>query len=293
MARSRSLARAARESNRGDRLPITGAAIHFSLWVVVILVTAPIAAPSVFLFAWAFLGTETVGMLSDAVTLRWFREVLMSPEWRASLLYSTGLALAVSLSGCALLTAHFFYVRGAPKWTEPFSYGISVMPALVPAVVYALALRLIGGRLGLPEQALLGLGHLVFVLPVQYFVFETIQEGVSSDIIDASQTLGATPLRTLFIVYVPAILGAIRAAFVVGFFFSFDEIVVAAFVIESPLATVPKRLWDSVNRSMNPDPAVIATLLFFAYGVLSALSLVPWARVWQRVWRRPYREQVP
>ena len=221
---------------------------------------------------WAILGTGTVGVLGDSATFEWFAAVLRSPEWRTSLVYSSSVAFIVSITGTIVLAGHFYVVRYSSRWFERFGYGLALTPAILPAVIYALALRMFGGTVGLPEQVLLGLGHLVFVLPMQYFVFESAQDTVPTEMLHAGSTLGAAHTVNLITVYLPSVLRAVRAAFLVGFFFSFDEIIAAAFLIDSAMVTVPKRLWDTVNRSMDPSPAVVATLLLLLYVVILALS---------------------
>jgi len=244
-----------------DVLEFQSRSLYACLWVAVGALSILVAIPSMFLALWALRGTETVGVLQNHITLHWFRLVVLSPEWQVSIVYSFTLAFVTSTVGCAILANHFFFLRYAPRWVEYSTYLLTILPAILPAIIYALALRLFGASLRLPEVCMLGLGHLVLVLPAQYFVFEAFQERIPTETLQAASTLGANSWRCLVHVYVPLLFGAVKSAFLVGFFFSFDEIIIASFVIDSPLVTVPKRLWDEVNRNMDPTPSVIATLL--------------------------------
>lgn len=244
-----------------DVLPLQAPYLRTILRTLLAFLSIAIVLPLVFLVVWAFWGSETVGLLSKDASFYWFQRVLFSPEWRESIFYSLVLAITTSGMGCGILASHFFFLRYTARWVEYTTFLITIIPAILPAVIFALALRIFGATVGFSEQCLLGIGHIVLVLPVQYFVFEAFQERIPTEMLHAASTLGANPFRNLIFVYVPLVLSAIRSAFLVGFFFSFDEIIIASFIIDSPLITVPKRLWDEVNRSMDPSPAVIATML--------------------------------
>jgi hypothetical protein len=64
---------------------------------------------------------------------------------------------------------------------------------------------------------------------------------------------------------------AIFAALVLGFFASFDEVVIALFVMDASTYTVPLRLWKDLSHVVNPEAAVISTLLLCAIGTIAAI----------------------
>lgn len=253
---------------KDDLLTLEIPVLRILLWLISSIILILVVLPSLYLIIWAFWGTETVGIISSDFTLKWITKILFNPEWRESLLYSIGLAILVSLLSSLILTIHFYFMRFAPPWVERFSYLMTIVPIILPPVIFALALRLFGSNILLPEMILLTLGHIVFVVPIQYFVFETAQERIPSEMLFAGTVMGANSFRNIFFVYLPMLSNTIWVAFLVGFFFSFDEIVIAAFIIDSPLVTIPKRLWDQIHRSMEPNPAVVASILLIFYIIL-------------------------
>jgi ABC-type spermidine/putrescine transport system permease subunit II len=250
------------------------------LWTCLTFVSFFVVVPSFYLLLWAFNGTPTVGVLSSRFTLAWFNAVLDSPQWRSAIIYSLVLGAGVSAVGVAVLIVHFYSVRYVATVFDRIAYAVIMLVVLLPPVVYALALRIVGGSLGLPEMLLVAGGHLMMVLPLQYFVFESAQEGLHSDMLFAGSTLGAGHLRNIRTVYIPLIPEAIVSAFLVGLFTFFDELVVATFVIDSPRVTVPRKMWDQITHNMDPTPAVISLLLIGLYLV----AVVIWGGV--RVIRR-------
>jgi ABC-type spermidine/putrescine transport system permease subunit II len=235
------------------------------LWLLIVFICLLVVLPSIYLVLWAFAGTETVGVLSPHMSLQWFRRILSDRDWQISLAYSICLAAGASGVGCTVLLFHFYFMRFSTPFFDRLSYVSVLVVVLMPAVAYALALRIVGGLLHVPETELLAAGHLVLVLPLQFFVLESKQEAVNTNLLFAASTLGASHLRSIRFVYFPLMSEALWGAFIVGFFLSFDELVIATFVIDSSFATVPKKLWDQVNRSMDPSPAVISCLAAGAY----------------------------
>lgn len=252
------------------RIPI----LRACLWFLIILVALFVVLPSVYLLLWAFAGSETVGILAVLPSLHWFRYLLSNPDWQMSITYSVVLAIVVSGIGCAILLVHFYYMRYLSSIFDRLTYASIFLVVLMPTVTYALALRLAGGALHLPEMILLLMGHLVFVLPLQFFVIESKQESIPSNLLFAGSTLGASHFRNIRFVYLPLMADALWNAFIVGFFFSFDELVIATFIIDSPFVTVPRRLWDQVNRSMDPAPAVISCLVAGVCALIVAATLI-------------------
>jgi ABC-type spermidine/putrescine transport system permease subunit II len=243
--------------------------------------------PSLYLVLWAFFGSETVGVLDRAPKIRWFVSLYADPEWRSSIAYSLVLAALVSMVSSLVLIVHFYFMRYAAPPLEILAYATTILPVIIPQVIYALALKLFGGRMGVPELVLVFVGHLIFILPLQFFVLEAAQETIPTELLFAGNTLGASHLKNVVFNYFLLMKRPVVVSFLVGFFFSFDELVIATFVIDSPMVTVARRLWDQVHRSMVPFPAVVACSLL---GVYVLLLIVVWtiSRVKRQVRFRRY-----
>ena len=254
-------------------IPLEPPIVRYVLWGLAVVIIGVIALPAPYIFAWAFRGTGVVGIFSASSSWSWFSEMLASPEWRSSIVYSALLASGVSLVGATALLLYFYSIRYVHPVIERFTYAIIITPIILPVAVYALSLRILGSALSIPEALLVATGHLVLVIPLQFFICEAAQESVPDTMIHAGTTLGASHLTNLRTIYFPPLRGAFGLAFLAGWFFSFDELVIAAFVIDTPLVTVPKRLWDAVNRSNDPYPAVLAVLLILTFACAVCLGL--------------------
>lgn len=233
------------------------------LWTIAVPVAVLVLAPCVYLVVWGFWGTEVIGLLRppSTPTLHWFQQIVSSSEWRLSIGYSLLVAVGVAIAGTVVLLVHSYLARYGSRLLDTMSFASIVCVLLTPPITYGMALRLTGSWIGCPEWFLLALGHLVLTLPLQFMVFEASRERVDSEMLYAGSTMGASHFTNLVQVYFPNMLAPSFYSFVVGFFVSFDEVVVALFVIQSSAVTVPRRLWDNVSHLATPDPAVIAVLL--------------------------------
>ncbi len=247
----------------------------FALRLVAYSVVCIALAPVLYVLLWTFWGTPVVGVLSASPTMQWVEQFFRDASWLRTGGYSLVVAALVATSGTAILVCFFYFARfgrGRPYWV---SYALMMAFLVSPPTLLGLALRLFGGRFGLSEMVLLYLGQLVLVFPVQYFVLDSVQVLVPTEMLFAATTLGASHRRNLWYVYWPLLRRASIAAWGVGFLVSLDELVIALMVIDSSLVTVPQRLWEQIPRSMDPIPAVVGTVLVLAsiLGIVVALSL--------------------
>lgn len=233
-----------------------------------------VVAPCLYLIIWSIYGTDTVGMLRpfDQPTVEWFKRFFAAPSWRYSLIYSAAVATTVTAAGTAALLMYSYAIRFSSWIVDSASLASCILILLTPPIAYALALRFVTGTIDTPEWLALWVGHLVLVLPLQFLVFESAREGCSDQMLLASHTLGANHWQTLVLVYLPNVLRPALFAAVVGFFVSFDEVVIAIFVIDSSDVTIPKRLWNEASQLATPEPAVIAVMLLFAFAVLLVVA---------------------
>ena len=234
----------------------------FSVFVVLLL-----CLPSMYVIIWSIFGTSTVGILGD-FTFRWFKVILTSYDWLKSFLYS--IVLAISSSFIATITAvlYFYFSIWYRRIYQTVGYILFLGPLFFPTVVYALALKITFGLLITSEWIQLAIGHITLLLPILYFLIESSNELIKIEWIYGSAIMGSSHREILLHIVYPILKKPISITFGVGILFSFDEIVLASLIIDSANTTVPKRMWDTINRQMDPTPAVIATILLFLSGII-------------------------
>jgi putative spermidine/putrescine transport system permease protein len=242
------------------------------LRIIALIIGSAIAVPALYMVIWAVWGTEVVGRLSFSKGgVSTIEQLLHDEGWQESIVYSTILAVVTTATG-TLLNLIFSYCKRFTndRIRNATSFGMIVL-LLNPLVAYGMALRSVGAILSLPWWIILYCGHLAVILPLQYLVFEAATGSVETDTLWAARTCGATHFDTFWHIFAPSLRTATFAALVLGFFASFDEVVIALFVLDASIYTVPLRLWKNLSHVVRPEAAVISTLLLCTIGLIAGI----------------------
>jgi putative spermidine/putrescine transport system permease protein len=239
--------------------------LRAGLWILASITLAMIIIPTLYLMVWSFCGTEVVGRLGPA-SLKWYRDVLTASEWLDAIGASILIAGVVATVGAGITATYDYAKRFAGRTVQMMTWAAMVLLITNPLVAYGMSVRAVAAHTALNPWAVIGLGHLAIVVPLQFLVFEAASRFLDTDMLHASRTLGANHARTFASVYVPNAIRPIVAALIIAAFVSFDELTVALFTLEGATATVPLRIWRSISHLVEPRPAVIASLVVAAAG---------------------------
>ena len=229
---------------------------------VSMFVVSFLCLPSLYVIIWSFFGTSTIGTLG-AFSLRWYEAIFTSRAWIESFAYSTVLAIISSLIATLSAVLYFYFSIWYQRVYQTLGYVLTVVPLFFPSVIYALALKVTFSPIGTPEWLPLVIGHVVLLIPIQYFLIESSNEQIKIEWIQGAATMGATHREIIRQIVFPLLRRPVFISFGIGLLFSFDEIVIASIIIDSSSTTVPKKMWDTINRNMDPTPAVVATVILF------------------------------
>ncbi|MFJ5226535.1 ABC transporter permease [Streptomyces sp. NPDC088400] len=243
-------------------------------------IAAALPAAAVFLFLMAPLAVLALSSLNSTsslsfpprgISLRWYEEVLTSPDWLVSFRLSGLLVLLVVLTTVTIGTlAAYGLVRGDFPGRGLLS-GLALAPLMVPEIIIALGLLYYFQGLGLVNSLMgLWLAHSLVALP---FVVRTVM--VSAQALDptlerAAAALGAGRMRTFRTVTLPLLRPGILAGAVFAAVTSLGEVAVSALVSGSNTTTVPVRIFSAVQFQLDPSVAAVSTLLM----LISVLVLV-------------------
>jgi hypothetical protein len=133
---------------------------------------------------------------------------------------------------------------------------------IVPVVVVGVGVYLFFARIGLADSYLgLILAHAALGAPfVVTTVLATLQ-GFNHNLVRASLSLGASPLRTFFRITLPVIAPGLISGALFAFATSFDEVVLTLFVAGPEQATLPRQMFAGIKDNISPTIAALATIL--------------------------------
>jgi putative spermidine/putrescine transport system permease protein len=241
-----------------------------ALWVITIFTLIFLIAPSLIVIPMSFSAGETLSFPPPGYSLRWYENFFTQPEWQSAARNSVIVAVLTTIVATILGTGVSIALMRGSVPARNLATSLFLTPMIVPAIVTAVAVyglyvrfRLVGTIQGLV------LAHTVLALPFVMINVSAVLQGMDIRLEHAARSLGATPVRTFFLVTLPLIRPGILAGALFAFITSFDELVVALFISGDRAATLPVQIWSGLRFEINPTVAAVSTLLI----VLSTASL--------------------
>ena len=211
---------------------------------------------------------------------RWYTKLFESEEvWEAvslSLKIATVNACFATLLGtlAGLALVRFGSFKGRTLFT-----GMITTPLVMPEVITGLSLLLLfitlGDMIGWPEKrgfTTITIAHITFSMAYVAVIIQSRLAGMSQDLEEAAQDLGAKPFRVLLDITLPLIAPGMLAGWLLSFTLSLDDLIIASFVTGPGAVTLPILIYSRVRLGLRPDINALATIIIVvvATGVLLA-----------------------
>jgi putative spermidine/putrescine transport system permease protein len=209
--------------------------------------------------------TFTQGMLTldpDAFSMRWYQDIVGNPQWIMSIENSVIIAVFATILATGLGT---LAALGLSRPQTPFRVplmGILISPMIVPLIISAAGMFFFYSKIGL-AQTFPGLiiAHTALGIPFVIITVTATLIGFDQNLIRASASLGAHPVRTFRKVILPLILPGVISGALFAFVTSFDEIVVVLFLSGFEQRTIPRQMWVGIREQISPTILAVATIL--------------------------------
>lgn len=195
------------------------------------------------------------------LSLRWFENFMMDPDWTRAMLASAVLALlsATIITVFAFMAA-WARVRGGIRggWFDL----VMLSPLFIPHAAVALGLwsllvpvKMLGSWPGI------FLAHAILAFPFAYRPLLNAMRGMDLACEEAAASLGARPAEVFARVTLPLLRPGIAAAFLFAFIISFDEVSVTMFLVGPHVTTLPVRIFTEIQENGSPVVAAVSTFL--------------------------------
>ena len=228
----------------------------------------------------------TEGMLSwppdpEAWSFRWYRYMVgictdknlttpCSNKWMIGTVNSFFVGFISTFFATALGT---LAALGLSRPHMPFKgliMSILISPMIVPLIITAAGMFFFYAKVNLVYTFTgIILAHVALSTPFVVITVTATLVGFDTNMIKASQSLGAKPMRTFFKVIMPLILPGVISGALFAFITSFDEVVIVMFMASLDQLTIPKQMWAGIRQEISPVILCMATCLV----ILSILLL--------------------
>ena len=223
--------------------------------------------------------TFTEGMMAldkEAYSVRWYKDIATNPQWIFSAKNSIFVATFSTLIATVLGTLAALGLSQSHMPYRPLVMGVLISPMIVPLIITAAGMFFFYSQLGLTHTFTgLILAHTALGTPFVVITVTATLTGFDTNLIRASQSLGADTFSPFFKVIMPLILPGVISGALFAFITSFDEVVVVLFIGSIEQITIPKQMWAGLRQETSPVILSMATcLVLLSIALLTTVELL-------------------
>lgn len=238
-------------------------AAHRVLWrTAITLIYLFLLAPLIVVFIISFDTRPYLSFPPAGFSLGSYRALVHNGAFVHGFIVSVMVAAIVSFLSTVLGTSSALALARYEFRGKALLTWIFISPLLVPHVVLGMSLMLVLSPLYLTDTYTgLVIAHLGITLP---YVVRTVSMSLMTmnrQCEEAAGVLGAHPLTVLRRVTLPLIWPGLAAGAVIAFLISFDEAVIALFIVGANASTLPVEIFRYVEYKTDPQVAALSVAL--------------------------------
>lgn len=226
-------------------------------WLIVLYLLLPIFI----VLPMSFTASDFLGFPPREWGVRWYIEYFGDAGWTGATLLSIKVALMASVGATFVGTlAVIALSRNRFTFKTVLIYFMSA-PLIIPHIFLAVGVFVLAVRLGMTNnEYILAGAHAAITLPFVVLIVGSAIKKIDVDVERAARVLGAGPVRAFVSASLPSLWPAILAAGMLSFFVSFDELIIAEFLLSSQ-QTLPMKIWADVRLELRPTVAAVSSIL--------------------------------
>ncbi|NMM38710.1 MAG: ABC transporter permease [Glaciimonas sp.] len=210
-------------------------------------------------------------------SLRWYENLIYSEAWIRAAKNSFIVAPLATLIATVLGTLAAVGLNKAEFPGKGLLMAVLISPMVVPAVVVGVGVYIFFAEIGLADSYTgLILIHAALGAPFVVTTVSATLQGFNQNLVRASLSLGAGPLKTFFRITLPVIAPGLISGALFAFATSFDEVVITLFVAGPNQTTLPRQMFTGIRENISPTIAALATILIIFSTCL--LLVLEWLR---------------
>ncbi|WP_299472662.1 ABC transporter permease [uncultured Roseibium sp.] len=237
--------------NRGNRILLSCVYWAFVLYVFV---------PLVLMILMGFKDSKFIGFPIRSWTLDWYTGVFDDAAVPSAFIYSVVIAVLATVISVIVGTWIAVLLEGRKFLGRTAMFGLTVLPALVPGIISAIAFRIYARWLGIePGMGAIVWAHAVHNVPFVALVVMARLSTLPKSQIEAARDLGADPIIAFLRITLPYLVPAILGASIFCLLLSFDDFV-RSFFLGGYEPTLPVLIFAKLRSGMSPEINAIATV---------------------------------
>lgn len=245
--------------NRGNRIFLACCYWAFVLYVFV---------PLILMVVMGFKDSKFIGFPIKSWTLDWYIGVFSDQEVLSTFGYSLAIAVLSTLISVIVGTWIAVLLEGRRFWGRTVIFGLTILPALIPGIISAIAMRIYARWLGIePGMGAIVWAHAVHNVPFVVLVVMARLSTLPKSQIEAARDLGADPFIAFLRITLPYLVPAIMGASIFCLLLSFDDFV-RSFFLGGYEPTLPVLIFAKLRSGMSPEINAVATVVLILTAVI-------------------------
>jgi putative spermidine/putrescine transport system permease protein len=236
--------------------------VDLAVTAMVCVVCCFMVLPTIIVIPISFSAADFISFPPVGFSLRWYELFFTSRQWQHAAANSFMVAAGATTMATILGTmVSLGAMRLSKRLGTPVTM-IFLLPLMMPSIVTAIALYSGYARIGISGTVFgLSLAHAILGLPFVVINVSAALQKMDWRTENAARSLGASPIRTFFLVTLPAIRPGIVAGAAFAFLTSFDDVVVALFMSGIDATTLPVQMWNGIRFEISPAVAAVSSIL--------------------------------
>ncbi|WP_153731544.1 ABC transporter permease [Sporosarcina obsidiansis] len=242
--------------------------------IINLFIFAFLMAPLVIVIATSFSNTSYLTFPPKGFSFKWYEYVISDGRYLEPLLNSLLVAVIATIISLIIGTMVSIAVVRYRFKLKGMVNSLFLAPLIVPSLLLGIGLLMFFSKLGITDAYIrLIAAHCVLTIP--YVVRSVVASlgKINPSIEEASRILGASPLKTVFLVTLPLIKPALIAGGFFAFIISFDELVVGLFLTSSSVTTLPLLIYSDIQFNLNPSISAISSLLIIGTIIIGVVGM--------------------
>jgi len=234
-----------------------------------------ILAPLLVVIISSFNTAEYLVFPPQGFTFDWYNEVISKGRYTEPFWNSIKLAVVTTMITLPVGTMIAYAISRYKSRFNDLLQSFFLSPLVIPTLLLGIGLLILVSNLGVQMYfPRLLLAHVVIVIPYVVRTMIAGFAGMDKSIEQASIILGASPIKTFFLVTVPLARPALLASGFLSLVVSFDELIIALFLTGPGFNTLPMTIYSDVQFNLSTSLAAISSLIIFGTVLLGLLAVL-------------------
>ncbi|WP_170574819.1 ABC transporter permease [Ruegeria atlantica] len=207
------------------------------------------------------------------LSARWYTELLTQRDWLIPIRNSLVIAAFAALLAVSIALAANYVLWRLKSGFGRLIFAIGVGPFMLPPIIIAMGASVFWAEMGWYGRAeATVISHGVFFVTLPLVIIARGFAALSDDVIEASRTMGATPLQTFTKVIFPLVLPYVITGYALVAIISVNEYLISYMVSGFAVETLPIRIFNNVRYGYTP--VVASAAMGFALLTITVLLLL-------------------